>query len=318
MIEERFTIEPATWAGDADALRAVRTEVFIVEQAIPEDEEWDEHDARSHHVIARDPQGRPIGTGRLTPLHTIGRMAVVRAWRGKGVGEAVLRSLVERAREMRLPAVELHAQTHAIPFYAREGFVAFGDEYDECGIPHRSMRLDLAPSVRPPEAAPPTSPDAQAWLATNRDEARAAVLGVLAGARRAVSVLTRDLDPALLDDPDVIEAFKRLALAGGETRIRLLVQEPARAAGEGHRLVALAQRLSSTFAFRTPVEEIDRLVAGAFIVNDRGGCFERGLATRFEGEGSSHAPARAAQLLAQFDAIWERSEPAAALRRLEL
>jgi hypothetical protein len=96
------------------------------------------------------------------------------------------------------------------------------------------------------------------------------------------------------------------------------VLEPARAGGAAPRLVALAQRLSSVFEMRTPVEEIDRQHAGAFIANDRGGCYERPLASRYDGEGSSHAPARAAQLLGVFNETWERSDPAADLRRLQL
>ncbi|MBN8482266.1 MAG: GNAT family N-acetyltransferase, partial [Xanthomonadales bacterium] len=169
MIPDDFRVEPASWSADFADLRAVRTEVFVVEQAVPEDEEWDEHDARSYHVIARDPHGRPIGTGRLTPMDTIGRMAVLRDWRGRGVGEAILRTLLERARERHLPAVELHAQVHAIPFYARAGFSAYGDEYDECGIAHRTMRLELAaPAARGPTVAPAPADSGTGWQTATR------------------------------------------------------------------------------------------------------------------------------------------------------
>jgi len=317
MIDERFTIEPATWEVDSEALRAVRHDVFVVEQQVPEEDEWDELDARSHHVVARDTEGRPIGTGRLTPQRTIGRMAIVRDWRGKGVGAAILRTLIEHARELRLPDVVLHAQTHAIAFYAKAGFIEFGDEYDECGIPHRSMRLELDSPARAPAVLPP-KPEIRQWISTTREEACAAFLGVVEGARRELAILTRDLDPDLLDQTDVLEAIKRVALGGANVQIRILVQEPGRAANEGHRLIALAQRLSSAFAIRTPIEEVDRQIAGAYVVNDRGGCFERSLASRFEGEGSNHAPARAAQLLSQFDSVWERSEPSAVFRRLDI
>jgi predicted GNAT family N-acyltransferase len=318
MIASGFTVEPATWLADAVDLRAVRTEVFVVEQAVPAEEEWDEHDARSHHVIARDAEGRPIGTGRLTPMRTIGRMAVVRDWRGKGVGEAILRTLIERARELHIDRIELHSQVHAIPFYERAGFVAHGDTYDECGIAHRDMLLEVAPAQAPARSSPPADAGAETWITSTRDEARAAMLGVIGTARRDLAILTRDLDPDLLGHVDVIEALKQVALGAPNTRIRILVLEPARAGTLAPRLVALAQRLSSVFAMRTPVEEIDRQHAGAFIANDRGGCYERPLASRHDGEGSSHAPARAAQLLSLFNETWERSEPAADLRRLEI
>lgn len=318
MIPNDFSVEPATWSTDMADLRAVRSEVFVVEQAVPEDEEWDEHDARSHHVIARDLGGRPIATGRLTPMRTIGRMAVVRDWRGRGVGEAVLRSLLERARELRYPDIELHAQVHAIPFYARAGFVEYGDEYDECGIRHRTMRLELAPPMRRESPASGDTDGGESWQTATREEARAAVIAVIAGARRDLVVMTRDLDADLFEQADVLDALKRMALATPNTRIRFLVLDPARASAVAHRLVALGQRLSSVFAFRTPIEEIDRQYPGAFVANDRGGWYERALASRFDGEGASHARARAAQLVARFEETWERSEPAADMRRLEI
>jgi predicted GNAT family N-acyltransferase len=313
-----FVVEPATWAVDSDGLRAVRTQVFVVEQQVPEDEEWDEFDARSHHVIARDLTGNPIGTGRLTPLRTIGRMAILREWRGKGVGAAILRVLIERARERYYPSIELHAQTHAIAFYAAAGFVEFGEEYDECGIRHRSMRLELDLPTQTRASSPTSASDAAPLFSSTRDEARAAVLQVLSSARREVALLTRDLDPDVFEHAEVIEAMKRIAFSGANARIRILVQDPTRAITESPRMIALAQRLSSVFAFRMPVEEVDRRYAGSYVVNDHNAYFERPLAIRFDGEGDMHAPARAAQFLSSFNAIWERSEPAIEMRRLEL
>jgi predicted GNAT family N-acyltransferase len=248
-----FIVEPATWAIDSEDLRAVRTQVFVIEQQVPEDEEWDEFDARSQHVIARDPAGNAIGTGRLTPKHTIGRMAILSAWRGKGVGKAILRVLIERARELRYPAIELHAQTHAIGFYADAGFIEFGEEYDECGIPLRSMLLKLDPATpqRTFSAAVPT--ENRLLTSSTREEARAAILEILAGTRREIALLTRDLDPDVLDHADVVDALKRIALSGVNARIRILVQDPTRVNNECPRLIALAQRMSSVFSFRMPV-----------------------------------------------------------------
>ncbi|HNR92093.1 MAG TPA: GNAT family N-acetyltransferase, partial [Dokdonella sp.] len=213
MITSGFSVEPATWEVDLDELRALRTAVFVVEQGVPEDEEWDEHDARSHHVIARDSSGRAIGTGRLTPQRMIGRMAVLPEWRGRGVGAALLRALLERARELRLPEVELHAQVHAIPFYERAGFTAFGDEYDECGIPHRSMRMHLdTPAGREPTPADDAGGTGETWLTATREEARAAILAVIGSARRELAVMSRDLDAELFEHADVLEALRQLAV----------------------------------------------------------------------------------------------------------
>lgn len=141
-----FTLRAADWSREAERLRAVRRAVFVIEQNIPEELEWDDNDAASLHVLAEDRDGVPIACGRLLPDGHIGRMAVLSGWRGQGVGAAVLSLLIEMARARGDAAVRLHAQTHAMPFYAKFGFAPEGDEYLEAGIPHRSMVRRLAAS----------------------------------------------------------------------------------------------------------------------------------------------------------------------------
>jgi predicted GNAT family N-acyltransferase len=126
-----FAVRIVDWAHEADKLRAIRLAVFVVEQNIPEELEWDEFDASSVHAIAEDARGAPIGCGRLLPDGHIGRMAVISDWRGRGVGAR------GDAR------VLLNAQTQAMPFYARFGFVPAGAEYEEAGIPHWTMERAL-------------------------------------------------------------------------------------------------------------------------------------------------------------------------------
>ncbi len=134
-----YRVRAAVWPGDAAPLRTVRTMVFVVEQRVPEDLEWDGIDPECEHAIADDASGTPIGCGRLLPDGHIGRMAVLAPWRGRGVGAALLVHLVERARLRGDARVLLNAQTHAMPFYARHGFAPFGEPFEEAGIPHHSM-----------------------------------------------------------------------------------------------------------------------------------------------------------------------------------
>ena len=136
MINAGFRVEPADYTVDFADLRAVREPVFVVEQQVPIEEEWDDLDPQCRHVIARDAANRPIGTGRLTPERKIGRMAVLAEWRGKGVGDALMEALMDEARALGWPEVSLNAQTHAIPFYARHGFEVFGEEVER--MAHRS------------------------------------------------------------------------------------------------------------------------------------------------------------------------------------
>ncbi|EJN01470.1 GNAT family N-acetyltransferase [Herbaspirillum sp. YR522] len=132
-----------TW----DALRAhaqpIRFEVFVHEQQVPAEIELDEMDALSIHAVAYDEQGAPLATGRLLPDGHIGRMAVRKAGRGKGVGGAVLQALMAAARARGDSGVVLNAQSHAAPFYTAHGFVREGDEFMEAGIPHITMRAPL-------------------------------------------------------------------------------------------------------------------------------------------------------------------------------
>lgn len=138
-----FIVRDADYATDLPMLRTVRDHVFVNEQHVPLTLEWDALDPDCRHVLALDALGRAIGTGRLTPHRTIGRMAVIAEWRGKGVGEALLQRLIELADEKAWPEVSLHAQLDAIGFYRKNGFEAYGPVYEEAGIRHQSMRLAL-------------------------------------------------------------------------------------------------------------------------------------------------------------------------------
>jgi predicted GNAT family N-acyltransferase len=138
-----FEVRIVDWeAARADA-RQVREAVFVVEQRVPLEMEWDDLDPVCDHAIARDAAGRAIGTGRLLPDARIGRMAVLAEWRGRGVGAAILGALVDRARLRGMTRVTLHAQTHAAGFYARYGFAAEGGEFMEADIPHVTMARAL-------------------------------------------------------------------------------------------------------------------------------------------------------------------------------
>ncbi|RZI42796.1 GNAT family N-acetyltransferase [Herbaspirillum sp. HC18] len=133
--------------GDWDMQRAdaqsVRYEVFVQEQKVPLDMEWDEMDASCVHAVAYDEAGKAVGTGRLLPDGHVGRMAVRHPARGGGIGAAILAALVDAAQIRGDRAVMLNAQTHAEPFYQRYGFVREGDVFMEAGIPHIHMRRAL-------------------------------------------------------------------------------------------------------------------------------------------------------------------------------
>jgi predicted GNAT family N-acyltransferase len=130
------------WATLGEHASRIRVAVFVEEQRIPIALEWDAADASSLHAVAYD-AGVPVGTGRLLADAHIGRMAVLPAYRRGGLGGTILETLVAEAAARRYPVVELSAQVYVRAFYERHGFVSFGPEYDDAGIPHQSMRRVL-------------------------------------------------------------------------------------------------------------------------------------------------------------------------------
>ncbi|MEU6085996.1 GNAT family N-acetyltransferase [Streptomyces sp. NPDC047085] len=151
-----YTVRIADDPADREACFAVRKAVFVVEQEVPEDIEYDAYDAVALHVLAVTEDGVPLGAGRLLygeaaaaktggdpTVGSLGRLAVTRESRGLGVGVALVRAIEEAARARGLAAVDLHAQTHALGFYERLGYEAYGPEFPDAGIPHRAMRRAL-------------------------------------------------------------------------------------------------------------------------------------------------------------------------------
>ncbi|MFD7373493.1 GNAT family N-acetyltransferase [Streptomyces mirabilis] len=153
---DSYAVRVAEDAADREACFAVRKEVFVGEQGVPEDIEYDAYDAGALHVLAIREDGVPLGTGRLLygpeataktdgdlTVGSLGRLAVTKAARGLGVGVALVRAIEDAARARGLAAVDLHAQTHAMGFYERLGYVAYGEEFLDAGIDHRAMRKAL-------------------------------------------------------------------------------------------------------------------------------------------------------------------------------
>ncbi|MHB1239653.1 MAG: GNAT family N-acetyltransferase [Gammaproteobacteria bacterium] len=138
-----FQVRAADWNTEQAALRAVRTAVFVREQGVSLELEWDGRDVSAIHVLAADHRQTPIGTARMLPDGHIGRMAVLAAWRRRGVGSTLLLKLLKDARDGGLNRVFLNAQTHAVPFYGRHGFRVLGDPFTDAGIPHLRMIRDL-------------------------------------------------------------------------------------------------------------------------------------------------------------------------------
>ncbi len=144
-----ISVKLSDWANDRKRLSAVRREVFIIEQSVPESIELDDWDPSSIHVVAENSTEKAVGTARLMPSGRIGRMAVLKPYRHRGIGAAMLQKLIETARERKFTEVHLHAQVGAIGFYEKFGFKAEGGVFLDAGIEHRNMRLRISDIFTP-------------------------------------------------------------------------------------------------------------------------------------------------------------------------
>lgn len=321
MIEQQFYVEPATWTFDHEAIRAIRSDVFIIEQQLPEDDEFDRHDRKARHFLARDNETRAIGTIRLVRDGCIGRLAVHKSWRGRGVGRALLRSAIEDARSRNLPKIRLAAQTRAIGFYRKFGFKAYGKPFNQAQIAHQWMKLSPGKPETGPVGRVSRKPAELQHTETLKFERipqlSELLLDLMRACRNELAIWTRDLDGPVLDDDAMLEEIKQLAVAAPRPVIRILVLDSARAVHNDHRLLQLANRLPSTIHIQRAGPD-HRDYVPAFVVADRIHSIYREFGDQPRGllQPNDHIFAR--RLMAFFDLAWEQSEIDPQLRRLDL
>lgn len=135
-------IKPVSWQQAESSLREIRTSVFIEEQSVTPEFEWDEIDSSAVHLLALH-DNQAIGCLRIIHYTKIGRMAVLRQWRGLGVGNQLLTAAINICRLHGSKRIYLSAQTHAIHFYQQAGFEITSEEYTDVHIPHVDMQLSL-------------------------------------------------------------------------------------------------------------------------------------------------------------------------------
>lgn len=144
-MSQNYRIEVLNWQSEMQAkLKAIREEVFIVEQHVPLYIEWDEFDEKAIHLLALDDKEQAIGCARiLIDKGRIGRMGVLKVWRGRGVGYALLEKAIAICKSHHIEKISLSSQTHAIAFYQKAGFVVTSEAYIDANIWHVDMQLEV-------------------------------------------------------------------------------------------------------------------------------------------------------------------------------
>ena len=319
--QNEFQVDRVTWKDAEEDLRILRELVFIREQNVPAELEWDGKDEDCVHLLARDSKGRAIGTARMTADGHIGRMAVLRAWRNKGVGSKMLTALTTIARARQLPRVKLDAQLQAVEFYLRYDFETQGDEFMDANIPHKHMVRSI-PSLN--EGL--NINDLQKQILgenrelirlESRDDNRLAATHMVEQGQYSMRLYTPNLDPRIFDTNEFIEAVKKLALVSTHSKVYILIIDPTQVVTRGHRIVELARKISShIFIHRADEEDQNRI--DSFMVVDDVGIIHRPHADRYEGSVEFNNPGKARLLTKEFKDAWERSVPEPELRRLHL
>ncbi|SFW30285.1 DUF7931 domain-containing protein [Luteibacter sp. UNCMF366Tsu5.1] len=158
--------------------------------------------------------------------------------------------------------------------------------------------------------------DPASLVADDKAALGAAHVRLLAQARHRVSLYLPIIESGVLDDDEALTELRRIATSGRQAQIRVLTHDAERAHREGHRLIALAQRLPTAIMLRVPTEDAQLRYGSAFVVDQISGFLFRPVATRYEARGSLGEPGETARLTAYFDDVWERAEAAWQIRPL--
>lgn len=315
------------WSTHMEKLRSIRSRVFIEEQHVPRDLEWDGLDDTADHFIALNEMGVSLGTARLLETGQIGRMAVLPEHRSKGIGRQLLDAAVAHAVSKGARRVFLHAQQHAEGFYRKAGFLPTGVEMMEAGIPHVEMEMVLpipfAPSaearglefVNPDIALPNARPSAYRSF-DSEFECRAAVIELVLSARRNVSILSSNLDQALFANAECLAAISSMARRSRSARVRILVEDTKAIAEMAHPLLELARRLPSKVEMRRLAD--DDVPRRSFIVVDQEAVWVQPDRDAYVGWSNLHDRVEARRLLEEFTTLHDRSTDDPELRLLSL
>ncbi|MGM0767333.1 MAG: GNAT family N-acetyltransferase [Pseudomonadota bacterium] len=316
----QIRIRKYSWQLAPGHIRDIRQQVFVDEQRVPPELEWDATDEIADHYLAVNADNQPVAVARLfsTLEETahIGRMAVLPAWRGQGIGEALLHNLVREAGEQ-FRELRLSAQQHAIAFYQRSGFHVCSEPYDDAGIPHVDMRC-LSPELIAGELGRRPAPallgeDREAWLFST-ERHLVSLLDSLAGqASQRLWLYDRLLDHDLYDRHQFRELLSALARRHRLSEIRVLIHDDKPLIQRRHQIVELMRRLPSRIELRL-VNADYPVTDQPFVLADRDGVLYRHDFYKPEGFANFADGGRVKLLGEGFLRMWETGRRSLELR----
>ncbi len=321
----------ADWSTHKAELQHIREVVFIDEQQVPREIEWDGEDEASTHFLAVNELGQYLGCARLLPSGQIGRMAVLAEHRGTGIGAKLLRAAVEEGKAQGFDKLFLHAQSYAEEFYRKGGFLPFGDQFDEAGIPHISMELKLpvtftspdieastGPAIRPQEVRQALQqPASQAHQFEGFSECSEELARIVDCAQRRLLILSPYLDHELFDRQTIADAISTLARSAPKVEVRILIFDSKPLVDRGHRLMNLARRLDDKIKIRVLSERPDSR-SSAFVCADLDAYWLLPSYDIHAGVADTGNPVTCRRLAETFENAWKKAKDDIELRTLKL
>lgn len=329
------------WLSTA-ALRDIRQQVFIEEQGVPEALEWDEDDQTATHFLMHA-EGEPLGTARLLDDGHIGRVAILPAWRGKGLGERLMREVMAHAQGRGMSLLLLSAQVQAQGLYQRLGFIVCSAPYLEAGIMHVAMRwqdesmgIPTLPEIEfsspgtftinnPPAAArvekvidlPYQLGQQQDLVEIDEGDALDHLCLILSQTRRQVSIYAADQALWLFNRRDVLNTLENLISRQPKCRVKVLLQEVGKPFLQGHSLVTLMHRFPSIIEIRKQHPEREK-GPQVYLLADDCGVLMLPIATQRQGFARYNSGDQVRRWGSRFEELWSTSQTDSSLRRLHL
>ena len=301
-----YIVEQVSWNLHRETLLSIRGKVFIEEQKVPEEIERDDKDDTASHFLLTH-NSVALACGRMLPDGKVGRLAVLKEHRGKGLGRQLLDYIINHARLQGMNRLYLHAQAQAANFYLDAGFFHCGEPFEEAGIPHVAMELEIDYSGAKDFIQHVGYPQPFATLA----------LELAQTARRDLRIYSAVLDPAVFDSAELNTAITALARRSRSSNIRILINDARPVVENGHRLLTLSRRLTTSMKMRVLDEHPD-LPEASFLVRDSDGVVykpdERGSNGFYEPD----SRASAKRFVEQFDRLWHWGETDPRLQTVSL
>lgn len=320
----RLKFRKYSWQLVPSSVKDIRQTVFIDEQSVPPQLEWDETDEIADHFLAVLPDNTPVGVARifgtLDETAHIGRMAILKPHRGKGFGKQLLEHLCREVASS-FQEIELSAQHYAVPFYQRLGFHVCSEPYDDAGIAHVDMRC-LASELCLEQEKPRPTPmildsDGDSWLFDQGTD-HIALLDSLAGqARQRMWLYDQHLHHEIYGRRRFEHLVSGLARRHRQSEVRLLIHDDKPLVKRRHRLVELMRRLPSSIELRL-VNEDYPLRENPFVLIDRCGLLYQNDFSLPSGFANFADGGRVKMLGEEFQRMWDVARPSIELRELPL